>query len=148
MIAALVPDPLRPPIADDGERANTEEFENALRTALGELGGRTLFVASSDLSHVGPQFGDPGPVNDQIAVQVEQLDRERLKLFCGADPKAFVAPFAAQNNPSRWCSIGNMGSLLRLSNPGAVEMIDYRQVRDPNGGSLVSCAALAVTARG
>lgn len=148
VIAALVPDPLRPPIADDGARATSDEFEQALRTALGELGGRTLFVASSDLSHVGPQFGDPGPVTDQVAGQVEQLDRERLRLFCAADTKAFVAPFAAQNNVSRWCSLGNMGSLLRLANPGAVELIDYRQVRDPNGGSLVSCAALAVTARG
>lgn len=147
VIAALVPDPLRPPISDDGERAGTEEFEKALRTALGELGGRTLFVASSDLSHVGPQFGDPGPVNDTIASQVEQLDRERLRLFCGADANAFVAPFATQNNVSRWCSLGNMGSLLRLSNPGEVEMIDYRQIRDPNGGSLVSSAALALTAK-
>ena len=148
VVAALVPDPLRPPIADDGARATVDEFEQSLRTALGELGGRTLFVASSDLSHVGPQFGDPGPVTDQIASQVEALDRERLRLFCSGDAKAFTAPFVTQNNISRWCSVGNMGSLLRLSNPGGVEMIDYRQVRDPNGGSLVSSAALAVTGRG
>lgn len=146
VIAALVPDPLRPMVADDGARATTEEFIGALRTALGELGGSTLFVASSDLSHVGPQFGDPGPVNDQIAAQVEQLDRERLRLFCAGDPDAFVAPFAVQNNVSRWCSLGNMGTLLRAAKPSAVELIDYRQVKDPNGGSLVSCAALAVTA--
>jgi AmmeMemoRadiSam system protein B len=146
-VAALVPDPMRPPIADDGARATTPEFEQALRTALGELGGRTLFIASSDLSHVGPQFGDPGPVTDPIALQVEQLDRERLRLYCAGDAKAFEAPFAAQNNVSRWCSLGSMGSLLRLTNPASVEMIDYRQIRETNGASLVSCAALAVTAR-
>ena len=97
-------------------------------------------MCSSDL--------DQGPVNDQIAAQVEQLDRERLRLYCGADTKAFEAPFAAQRNISRWCSLGNMQSALRLPGARGVEMIDYRQVRDPNGGSLVSCAALALTGRG
>jgi hypothetical protein len=145
VLAALVPDPLRPLVADDGARATTAEFVDAMRTALGELGGKTLFVSSSDLSHVGPQFGDQGPVNDHVAAQVEQLDRERLRLFCAGDPQAFEAPFAAQNNVSRWCSLGNMGTLLRTARPGSVEMIDYQQVRDPNGGSLVSCAALAIT---
>ena len=146
VVSALVPDPMRPPVADDGARATATEFVEAMRTALGELGGDTLFVASADLSHVGPQFGDQGPVNDQVASQVEQLDRERLRLFCSGDAAAFEAPFMAQNNVSRWCSLGNMGTLLRIARPGAVEMIDYRQVRDPNAGSLVSSAALAITA--
>ena len=146
MVAALIPDPLRPMVADDGARAGTEVFVKALRTALGELGGRTLFVSSADLSHVGPQFGDPGPVNDQVAAQVEQLDRERLKLYCGADADRFEAPFRAQSNPSRWCSLGNMGSTLRIAAPSAVELIDYRQLRDTNGAALISSASMALVA--
>jgi AmmeMemoRadiSam system protein B len=146
VVAALIPDPLRPMVADDGARATTEEFIKTLRTALGELGGRTLFVSSADLSHVGPQFGDPGPVNDQVASQVEQLDRERLKLYCGADADRFEAPFRAQSNPSRWCSIGNMASTLRIAAPSAVELIDYRQLRDTNGAALISSASMALVA--
>jgi AmmeMemoRadiSam system protein B len=145
VIAALVPDPLRPMVADDGARATTDEFVGALETALSELGGNTLFIASSDLSHVGPQFGDPGPVTDPIAQQVEQLDRERLRLFCAGDPKAFVAPFASQNNVSRWCSLGNMSAFLRLARPASVELIDYRQMRDANAGAMVTSAAVAIT---
>jgi len=146
VVAALIPDPLRPMVADDGARATTDEFVAALTTALNELGGRTLFIISSDLSHVGPQFGDPGPVTDPIAAQVEQLDRERLRLFCAGNPDAFVAPFVAQNNISRWCSLGNMSTLLRLAKPASVELIDYRQMRDTNAGAMVTCAAVAITA--
>ena len=146
VVAALMPDPLRPPIADDGARAGAPEFIEALRTALGEVGGRTLFISSADLSHVGPAFGDNGPVTDQVAKEVEQLDRERLRLYCAGDPDAFEQPFAAQRNISRWCSLGNMGALLRLARPSAVELIDYLQVREANGGALVSSAAIAVTA--
>lgn len=146
VVAALMPDPLRPPVADDGARAATPEFVESLRTALGELGGRTLFVASSDLSHVGPMFGDQQPITDQVAQDIDGIDRERLRLYCAGDPDAFEQRFAAQRNHTRWCSLGNMGALLRLARPGAVELIDYRQVRDPNGGSLVTSAALAMTA--
>ncbi|MFM7808667.1 MAG: hypothetical protein ACKPEA_12210, partial [Planctomycetota bacterium] len=77
---------------------------------------------------------------------VEQLDRERLRLFCAGDPKGFVAPFIAQNNVSRWCSLGNMSALLRLAKPASVELIDYRQMRDTNAGAMVTCAAAAITA--
>jgi len=85
-------------------------------------------------------------VNDQVASQVEQLDRERLRLFCSGDAAAFVAPFVAQNNISRWCSLGNMSTLLRLAKPASVELIDYRQMRDTNAGAMVTCAAVAITA--
>ena len=146
VVAALVPDPMRPMVADDGARATTEEFVKAMRTALGELGGRTLFISSADLSHVGPQFGDPGAVNDQVAAQVEQLDRERLKTLCQADADRFEAPFRAQNNHSRWCSLGNIGATLRIATPSAIELIDYRQLRDTNGAALISTAAMALVA--
>lgn len=143
VVGALIPDPLRPE-PTDGERATTGEFVQALRTALDELGGRTLFVASSDLSHVGPQFGDPGPVTDQVSAQVDQLDRERLRLFCARDVANFEAPFVQQRNISRWCSLGNMAAVLRAASPGSVELIDYRQWREANGSMLVSSAALAL----
>ena len=85
-------------------------------------------------------------MTDPIAAQVEQLDRERLRLFCAGNPDAFVAPFVAQNNISRWCSLGNMSTLLRLAKPASVELIDYRQMRDTNAGAMVTCAAVAITA--
>jgi len=85
-------------------------------------------------------------VNDPVASQVEQLDRERLRLFCSGDAAAFEAPFMAQNNVSRWCSLGNMGSTLRIAAPSAVELIDYRQLRDTNGAALISSASMALVA--
>jgi AmmeMemoRadiSam system protein B len=146
VVAALVPNPLAPMVADDGGRATTAEFVEAMRTALEELGGDTFFISSADLSHVGPQFGDPGLVNDEVAAKVEELDRERLRLFCERDAAAFEAPFRSQNNVSRWCSLGNMTVALNLARPGTVEMIDYAQSREGNGSSLVSSAALALVA--
>jgi AmmeMemoRadiSam system protein B len=143
LLAALIPNPLVPPVADDGERATTAQFVSALQTALAELGGQTLVIASSDLSHVGPQFGDQGVINDAAAAEVEQLDRERLATYCGKDPDAFAAVFQKDQNRTRWCSIGNMMAAKALLKPTQVDLIDYQQVRDPSGISLVSSASIA-----
>src|SRR5262249_15457738 len=43
----------------DGKGLALPVFIDALKNALALVGGRTLIVASADLSHVGPAFGDP-----------------------------------------------------------------------------------------
>ena len=86
VVAALIPDPNVGLIADDGERVGTKEFAAALKSILGQAGGRTLFVSSADLSHVGPQFGDQGPVDQKRKHAIEQHDRELLGEYIeGAD---------------------------------------------------------------
>ena len=143
LLAALIPNPLVPPVADDDARATTEQFVDAVRTALAELGGRTLLIASSDLSHVGQQFGDPGTINDESANQVEKIDRERLAAYCKKDVAGFEGLFIKDQNRTRWCSVGNMLAAQNILRPANVDLIDYQQVRDPNGMSMVSSAAIA-----
>ena len=91
LLAALIPNPLVPPVSDDDARASTAQFVEAVRTALAEMGGRTLLIASSDLSHVGPQFGDQGQITDAAASEVEQIDRQRLAAYCNKDTTGFEA---------------------------------------------------------
>ena len=144
LVAALIPDPLTPMIADDGRRATGEQFVESLRAALSELGGRTLFVASSDLSHVGPQFGEPRPVDERRRFDVERHDREMMAKFIEGDPQEFLAAMRWNKNPTRWCSIGNMAAVLTLAQPQAVELIDYRQAYDEQGMVMVTSAAMAL----
>jgi AmmeMemoRadiSam system protein B len=144
VVAALIPDPLTPMIADDGGRATGAQFVDALRLALAKLGGRTFFVASSDLSHVGPQFGEPRPVDDQRRFDVERHDRDMMAKFLTGDSEEFLAAMRWNKNPTRWCSIGNMSALLALTQPQNVELIDYRQACDDKGMAMVTSAAMAL----
>jgi predicted class III extradiol MEMO1 family dioxygenase len=102
-----------------------------------------LLIASSDLSHVGPQFGDQGQITDAASNEIEQMDRQRLAAYCNKDTTGFEAIFAKDQNRTRWCSVGNMLAAQAILRPENVDLIDYQQVRDPNGISLVSSAALA-----
>ncbi|MHC5002657.1 MAG: AmmeMemoRadiSam system protein B [Planctomycetota bacterium] len=142
LLAALVPDPLEPPIEDDGERVDADRFTEALREVLGTVDGRTLIVASCDLSHVGPQFGEPRAIDQQRRVDVEQHDRDMLAKFITGDAEEFVGALRWNHNPTRWCSIGSMTAMLKLLEPEAIELIDYRQAYDEKGTALVSSAAL------
>ena len=144
IIAALIPDPLDQMIADDGQRVRGEDFVTALGEALQEVGGTTRFVASSDLSHVGPQFGEPRAVDEQRRFDVERHDREMLVKFLGGDAEEFLSAMRWNKNPTRWCSIGNMAAMLALIEPETVELIDYRQAYDERGFAMVSSAALAL----
>ncbi len=144
LVAALIPDPLMPMIDDDGQRVAADQFVEATSDVLAEVGGTTLFVASSDLSHAGLQFGEPRPVDDQRRMDVERHDRDMLANFLANDTETFVSGFAWNKNPTRWCSIGNMSAILQLARPQAIELIDYRQAYDDRGFALVSSAAIAL----
>ena len=144
LVAALVPDPLAPMIDDGQDRVTGPQLVEAVREVLDEVGGDTLYVASSDLSHVGLQFGEPRPVDEQRRLDVERHDRDMLANFLTSDPEAFLAGFQWNRNPTRWCSVGNMAAILELVQPDSVELIDYRQAYDDKGLALVSSAAIAL----
>ena len=145
VFGVLVPDPNLPMVEDDGQRTAGTEFISALREALAELGGTTFFIASSDLSHVGPQFGEPAAVDDERKVEVEKHDREMLAKFLEGDAGAFTEAMNWSKNPTRWCSVGNMSALVELiGSENELELLDYRQAVQENGAALVSAAACVV----
>lgn len=144
VVAALIPDPLHPMIENNDKRVTTDRFLDALSAALQASGGSTIYVASSDLSHVGPQFGEPRPVNDQRKFDVERHDREMMAKYITGDTEEFLEAMRWNCNPTRWCSIGNMSALLRLVQPQSVELLDYRQACDEKGLAMVSSAAFAL----
>ncbi len=144
VIAALIPSPLIEMIEDDGERTSTNEFVEGLNEILHEVSGTTLFVASADLSHVGQQFGEPRPVDDQRKFDVERHDREMMSKFIENDADEFVSAMKWNNNATQWCSVGNMSAILQLVQPSEIELIDYRQACDPKGIALVSSCSMAL----
>jgi AmmeMemoRadiSam system protein B len=133
----------------DGQGVAFMPFVDALRETLSSLPGRTLVVASADLSHVGPMFGDQqaltgdeGPGAD-FRTKVLNHDREMLELVRLNKPDELVSSLAWQQNPTRWCSTGNIAAALLSTRPADVEMLNYAAAMDQQGAGMVSsCAAL------
>ncbi|MFM7260825.1 MAG: AmmeMemoRadiSam system protein B [bacterium] len=145
VVAAIVPDPNAPMIADDGARLNPAQFASALGEALAAEGGRTLFVASADLSHAGPAFGDQAAVDEAQRRGIEARDRELLRAYISG-ATAMTSALKSTGNATRWSSAGALFVASTVAAPSSVELIDYRQSVDEQGMALVSAASLALLA--
>lgn len=152
VFAALVHDPARNSGESyDGEGLDLLPFVDALRRAIEESPGKTLVVASADLSHVGPQFGDSvkiGDLEDQEATafreKVLQSDREMLQLVLDRKPEELVASMAWMQNPTRWCSVGNIVATLKIVEPDSVRLLHYAAGVDAQAMGMVSSCAMAM----
>lgn len=133
----------------DGQGVGMNEFVEAVRETIASLPGRTLVVSSADLSHAGPAFGDQqvlagdGPA-EQFRNKVFQHDREMLELYRQGKHEDLIASMSWQQNPTRWCSVGNMTAAMRIVGASGGEILNYGAAMDEQGMSLVSTAAMVL----
>lgn len=150
VFAALVHDPC-PNNGEsyDGNGLGILPFIDAVRKAIEASPGRTLIVASADLSHIGASFGDQqsyvGDTDQAKAVRerVHKHDMEMLQLISEGKAEELVASMAWQQNPTRWCSIGNLVAAMKITGAANVRILNYMAAGDDQGVALVSsCAAV------
>ncbi|MCK6475756.1 MAG: AmmeMemoRadiSam system protein B [Phycisphaerales bacterium] len=131
----------------DGNGVALDPFIEALRESLEEAGGTTLVIASADLSHVGPAFGDQQALAGEEGPAVEfrnkvfQHDRDMLNLVRENKPDELVSSMAWQQNPTRWCSVGCIVAAMKAVEPSTVEIVNYAAAMDEQGMGMVSSAA-------
>ncbi len=134
----------------DGKGLALDPFLEALRGAMAEVGGTTLVISSADLSHVGPAFGDQDPVAgdspqaQQMREKALNQDREMLQLLMEGKPDELMASMSWQQNPTRWCSIGNLVAAMKLTGASAMDLLSYSATVDAQGHALVSSASLSM----
>lgn len=154
VFAALIHDPtVNAGESYDGNGLGLDAFVEGLKAAMDAVGGTTLVISSADLSHVGPAFGDQQPMaseddNEAVAAERQRVtthDQEMLKLLIDKKPDDLLASMTWQQNPTRWCSIGNLVATMRVVEPETVRQIGYAAAVDPQGTAMVSHASLAMS---
>jgi predicted class III extradiol MEMO1 family dioxygenase len=145
VFAALVHDPAaNGGESYDGNGVALDPFVDAMKHAIAALPGRTLVVCSADLSHVGPSFGDQvlmaGDSEETVEFRngVFRHDREMLGMLEQGKPDEMIASMSWQQNPTRWCSLGNLVAGMRISGASKLTIFSYAGAMDPQGQALVS----------
>jgi len=134
----------------DGKGVALEPFVAALREVFETLPGKTLVIASADLSHAGPAFGDQETLfgeeeaPTQARNKVFQHDREMIEFVRQNKPEELVAAMAWQQNPTRWCSTGNLVATLLAVKPADVQLLNYAAALDQQGAGMVSNVAMVM----
>jgi len=105
--------------------------------------GRTLIVASADLSHVGPRYGDPSPPSKVDLQKLEISDRLFLEGTAEADSEALSKRIAETENSTRICGYPPIHMMLSTLGGGEGSILRYDQGVMGEEGSVVSFAAVA-----
>lgn len=136
----------------DGNGLALDPFIEALKATIAELPGKTLIVSSADLSHVGPAFGDQAKLEEgsaegqQLREKTEAHDREMLAHIEKGAAQELVGAMAWQQNPTRWCSVGNLVATMQAVDAAEVRILNYHGATDEQGAALVTSIAGVIPA--
>ncbi len=116
----------------------TARFLDALRRAV--AGRKACFVASADLAHVGPSYGDPRPPTPAELAWLEAEDRRTLGFLEAGDSEGFHRAAVRGDARRRLCGIAPTYAAIRASGRAA-RVLHYERWTD--GRDSVSFAAAA-----
>jgi hypothetical protein len=116
----------------------TDRFLAALGRAV--QGRNVCYVASADLAHVGPLYGDRRPPTAAEAAAIEAEDRRTLAFVAAGDAEGFHRDAVRDDSRRRLCGIAPIYAAMRASGRGAT-LLHYERWTD--GRDSVSFAAAA-----
>jgi AmmeMemoRadiSam system protein B len=100
------------------------------------------FVAGVDLAHVGKQFGDEEPVNDDFLKWVEAEDRQLVERLARLDAPGFFNEIAKDEDKRKICGFSPLYSLIHLLEDARGNHLHYGQAFTPETGSAVTFTSM------
>ena len=125
---------------DDPE---VRRFVEALRAVEAASGQRVAYIGGIDLCHVGPEFGDPNPVDVALQEQVRHFDGVMLDRAAAGDARGWFRTAAGVGNRWRVCGLAATYTFLHAIGPAQGRLLRYHQALDEGRTCCVSFASMA-----
>jgi AmmeMemoRadiSam system protein B len=117
------------------------KFIETLRAAT--AGRRVLAVASVDLAHVGPSFGDDFVMNTARRAEIRESDSSLIEAVGRGDGEGFYREIAAIEDRNRICGFSSIYVMLRFLESARGSQIAYEHCpADNEDTSLVSICGM------
>jgi MEMO1 family protein len=111
---------------------------------LEEEAGDALIVASVDLAHMGPFYGDEAPLTPELLRAIGVADVEMLAAMEHRDEAAFFAHLSKTKNGRRVCGSSALYTTLALLPEGPDgRLVGYEQPAFPEEGNTVTICSMA-----
>lgn len=119
-----------------------ERFTDGLRTMIAEDERRICFIASADLAHVGPRYGDADGFSGEDLDAVKRADLEMLRHVEEVDAEGFRGYLEQESDRRRICGFSPIYTMLKVmqAERGRVVAHDHGEM-DPVG-SICSFASV------
>jgi len=118
-------------------------FIESLAKAIDVYDKPVCLIASADLAHLGPKFGDPRPLDYYGRERCSRKDRELLEIVANQDRKVFQESMLKDHDARRICGYPPMTALLDLLPPSRGMLLNYDLAVVDNQGSVVTFAGMA-----
>lgn len=125
------------------EEPEVRRMVGALRAAEAGSGKKVVYIGGIDLCHVGPEFGDPGPVDDFTLGRIRDFDHAMLGHAAQLDAGGWFGEAARVGNRWRVCGLAATYTLIHAIGPARGRLLRYDQAVDPARNCCVSFASLA-----
>lgn len=131
-------------IADGQQPSDDPMSSTFIETLRAETAGkRVLAVASVDLAHLGPNFGDDFVMNSGRRDELLRIDQSLIDAISEGDATGFFQQIADVEDQNRICGLSSIYMLLRFLGPTKGIQVAYDQCpADPRDTSLVSICGL------
>jgi len=116
-------------------------FLGSLKKAVSERGERILVLASADLAHVGPRFGDRYPLGGSDWSSIAYQDQELIQHIERMDGEGFYREIQKEKNRRNICGLSAIYALLATIPASKGRLLKYGQSLDPQG--TVTFASIA-----
>ncbi len=117
-------------------------FLKTLRELARQDSRQLCFVAGVDLAHVGKQFGDDEPVDEQFLNWCETEDRQLVDRLVALDAPGFFQEISKDEDKRKICGFSPLYSLIHLLDSARGNYLHYGQAFTPETGSAVTFASL------
>jgi len=118
----------------------------ALQEVLGASSARVCVIASADLAHLGPQFGDGHPIQLSDLGRIEREDKAMLDYVLKGNADGFYRHILGEGDRRRICGLPPIYTWLRLLCPGEARLLKYDQAYHPQ--FTVTFASIGIWVRG
>ncbi len=118
-------------------------FIDALRAAEISSGKKVAYIGGIDLCHIGPEFGDPHPVEPSLQAQIGSFDDSMLEYAAACDPQGWFQTAAKIRNRWRVCGLAATYTMLQAIGPARGRLLKYAQAIDNQRSCCVSFASMA-----
>jgi AmmeMemoRadiSam system protein B len=123
------------------EIAEIKDFLETLKETISTYHERVCVIASADLSHMGPRFGDPFFIDPQRLSTIAQEDLETIRFVEAVDAEGFFASVQRDGDKRKICGLAPIYTLLKVIQASEGRLIKYGQWPDPQG--MVSFASIS-----
>ncbi len=119
------------------------DFLRAIKQVLAEDEREVCFITSGDLAHLGPQYGDAGPVYPAQMQLEEEKDRKMLKAAEKGDAQGFFQQVAEIKDARHVCGFPPLYAMLALMGAQRGELLKWDYWNFEQTRSVVTMASMA-----